>query len=229
MAPFSGAGCVHSPIPCLWASDLTLLEFSRFLTDVDVIAQGRSVLYTATHQPRQLRTASVLGMCLFIVSEFAVLDQQRFRSPDIPNQNDFSQVYKYKCRIMTQTCRENEREKKKREVRMSVRIQESRYVYEMSVHNQESVRIRNVCPHLMSTRIQSLSTSDSVRRSSSKCHRPISTSGPIASAHRPVVPDTTSSPDMFERQNADLVVANHQARPSPPTMQNPTQRPSSPT
>ena len=95
----------------------------------------------------------------------------------------------------------------------------------MSVHIQESVRIRNVCPHLMSTRIQSLSISDSVRRSSSKCHRPISTSGPIASTHRPVVPNTPSSPDMFERKNADLVVTNHQACPSPSTMQNPTQRP----
>ena len=77
----------------------------------------------------------------------------------------------------------------------------------------------------MSTRIQSLSTSDNVRRSASKCHRPISTSGPITSAHRPPVPDTTSSPDMSERKNADLVVANHQACPSPPTMQNPTQCP----
>ncbi|ETW79657.1 hypothetical protein HETIRDRAFT_103721 [Heterobasidion irregulare TC 32-1] len=37
-----------------------------------------------------------------------------------------------------------------------------------------------------------------------------------------------SSPGMFGRQNADLVVANHQARPSPPTMQNLTWRPSSP-
>ena len=176
----------------------------------------------------------------------------------------------------------------------------------MSVHIQESVRIRNVCPHLMSTHIQSLSTSDSVRRSSSKFHRTISISGPFPSAHRPrprhdveprhvrkkerrpggrespspalpsyhaepnaappspprrraptcskdrtqtwwsritkpgppllacrtqrsihrsLVPDTTSRPDTFGRKNADLMVASHQARPSPPTMQNSTQRP----
>ena len=127
---------------------------------------------------------------------------------------------------MTQTRRENEKREGEKASTNICPHPES--VSEMSVHIQESVHIRNVCPHLMSTRIQSLSISDSVRRSSSKCHRPISTSGPIASAHRPVVPDTTSSPDMFERQNADLVVANHQAWSSPPTMQNPMRRPSSP-
>ena len=131
----------------------------------------------------------------------------------------------YKRRNMTQTQRENETQKKRREVRMSVHIQESRYVSEMSVHIQQSMRIRNVCPHLMSVRIQSMSESESERRSSSKCHRPISIPGPATSAHLSLAPDTTSSPDTFERKNADSVVANHQARPSPPTMQNPTRRP----
>ena len=91
---------------------------------------------------------------------------------------------------------------------MSVHIQESRYVYEMSVHTQESVRI------------QSLSTSKSVRRFVSitlLCSR--------AYRLRSLSPDTTSSPGTLERKNTDLMLAKHPAQPSPPTMQNPPQRP----
>ena len=59
-----------SSVPCLWASDLTLPGFPR----VPHSRRRRHLVapVTTTLQPRQLRTACALGMCIFVMFRFVV-------------------------------------------------------------------------------------------------------------------------------------------------------------
>ena len=110
-------------------------------TSTSSLRVAPSCIRPLTNRDSYERRVCSVCVCSLFLSSLSLtsngLDRPTFRIKMI-----FLQVYK--CRIMTQTCRENEREKKKREVRMSVHIQslypkclstsKSLCISEMSVH-----------------------------------------------------------------------------------------------